>query len=86
MKPKNTTEESLKIPADILLDVFVIVAREGIRHEVTQIIESRSMVILSLYLNDNLLKHQRALQNIQGIIEEYNEYRYLENEEINWKE
>lgn len=84
MKPRNTTEESLKIPVDILLDVLTIVVREGIRHEATQVIESRSMVLLSLYMSD-LMKHQRALQNIQGIIEEYNEYRYSENEELSWR-
>lgn len=83
MKPRNTTDESLKVPVDILLDVLSVVVRESIRHEVTQVIESRSMVVLSLYLNKETQRHQRALQNIQNIIEEYNEYRYSENEEVN---
>ncbi len=86
MKPKNTTEESLKIPSDILLDVLAVIVKETIRHEINQVIESRSMVILSVYLNDGSLKQQRALQNIQSMLEEYNEYRYSENEELDWRD
>jgi len=86
MKPKNTTEESLKIPSDILLDVLAVIVKETIRHEITQVVEGRSMVILSVYLNDGSLKQQRALQNIQSMLEEYNEYRYSENEELDWRD
>ena len=86
MKPRNTIEETLKVPSDVLLDVFTIVAKEKIRHEVRQVIEGRGLVILSLYLNDSQLTQQRALQNIQSIVEEYNEYRYSENEEFNWRD
>ena len=87
MKPRNSNEESLKIPSDILLDVLRVVAKESLSHEVTQVIESRGLVFLSLYLNNNNTpKHQRALQNIQNILEEYNEYRYSENQESNWRD
>lgn len=86
MKPRNTKEESLKIPTDILLDILTAIVKEQIRHEVTDVLESRGMVKISLYLNNDLLKHQRVLQNIQNIIEDYNEYRYSENEELNWRD
>lgn len=86
MKPRNSIEEMLKVPSDILLDVLTIVAKEKIRHEIRQVIEGRGLVILSLYLSDSQLSQQRALQNIQNIIEEYNEYRYSENEEFNWRD
>jgi hypothetical protein len=86
MKPKNTIEESLKVPSDILMDVLAVIVKETIRHEITQVIESRGMVILSVYLNDGSLKQQRALQNIQSMLEEYNEYRYSENEELDWRD
>lgn len=86
MKPRNTKEESLKIPTDILLDVLTVIVKEHIRHEVTDVLESRGIVKVSLYLNNDLLKYQRVLQNIQNIIEEYNEYRYADNEELNWRD
>lgn len=86
MKPRNTKEESLKIPTDILLDVLMIIIKEHILHEVTDVLESRGIVKVSLYLNNDLLKHQRVLQNIQSIIEEYNEYRYADHEELNWRD
>ena len=86
MKPRNTIEESLKIPTDILLDVLAIIVKEHMRHEVTDVLESRGIVKVSLYLNNDLLKHQRILQNIQSIIEEYSEYRYSDIEELNWRD
>ncbi len=86
MKPRNTIEESLKIPTDILLDVLTIIVKEHMRHEVTDVLESRGIVKVSLYLNNDLLKHQRILQNIQSIIEEYSEYRYSDIEELNWRD
>lgn len=85
MKPKNTTEESIKVPSDILLDVLAIIVRERIRHEVTEVIESRNLAVLSVFVNDGSLKQQRALQNIQSLMEEYNEYRYSQNEELDWR-
>ncbi|MBS1652285.1 MAG: hypothetical protein JSU07_09775 [Bacteroidetes bacterium] len=86
MKPRNTKEESLKIPMDILLDVLTIIVKENVRHEVTDVLESRGIAKVSLYLNNDLLKHQRVLNNIQNIIEEYNEYRYSDNEEPSWRD
>ena len=86
MKPRNTQEECIKIPTDILLDVLTIIVKEHIRHEIADVLESRGIVKVSLYLNENLLKHQKVLHNIQSIIDEYNEYRYSETEELNWKD
>ncbi len=86
MKPRNTTEENLKVPLDVLLDILAIVVRENIKHEVTQVIESRSAVLLSVFLSEGSLKQQRAFQNMQNILEEYKEYRWGENEELNWRE
>ena len=86
MKPRNTKEECIKIPTDILLDVLTIIVKEHIRQEIADVLESRGIVKVSLYLNENLLKHQKVLHNIQSIIDEYNEYRYSETEELNWKD
>jgi hypothetical protein len=90
MKPEkplnpNLTEESLCIPVDLLLDILAIVVRESITHEVTQVIENRSLIYLCIYLNPNDRRHQQLLQNIQSILEEYKEYRWEESEQVNWR-
>ena len=90
MKPvkstdQNLTEESVCIPADLLLDIFGIVVKEAITHEITQVIENRSLVYLSIYINPNDIRHQQIFQNIQSILQHYKEYRWEESEQINWR-
>ena len=90
MKPvkltnQDLTEESLCIPSDLLLDIFGIVVKEAITHEVTQVIENRSLVYVSVYVNPNNNRHQQIFQNIQNILQEYKEYRWEESEQLNWR-
>lgn len=90
MKPvkstdQNLTEESVCIPVDLLLDIFGIVVKEAIPHEVTQVIENRSLVYLSIYINPNDIRHQQIFQNIQSILQHYKEYRWEESEQLNWR-
>jgi len=86
MKPRNTTEEILKVPADVLLDILGIIVKESLKHEITQVIESRSIVVVAVFFDNGTLKQQRILQNIQNILEEYREYRWSNSEDINWRE
>ena len=90
MKPDKTlypnlTEESLCIPTDVLVDILTIIVKESILHEVTQVIENRSLIYLSIYMNPNDRRHQQILQNINNILQEYKEYRWEESEQINWR-
>ena len=90
MKPvkstdQNLTEESVCIPVDLLLGIFGIVVKEAITHEVTQVIENRSLVYLSIYINPNDIRHQQIFQNIQSILQHYREYRWEESEQLNWR-
>lgn len=86
MKPRNTKEEIIKVPVDILLDVLTVIVKERLRHEISQVYGNRGIVEISLYLSNDISKHEKVLDNIQNLLEEYNEYRYLQNEELNWKE
>lgn len=86
MKPKNTTEETFKIPFDVLLDVLGIIVKARLKHEVVQVQESRSIVVVTFFLDKGLEKHQQAMQSITDILEEYHEYRWSDHEEINWRE
>jgi hypothetical protein len=90
MKPdksinQHLTEESVCVPLDLLLDILGIIVKENITHEVTQVIENRSLVYLSIYINPKDIRHQHLFQNIQNIMEEYNAYRWKESEKFNWR-
>lgn len=81
----DLTEESLCIPCDLLIDIFGIVVKETITHKVTQVIENRSLVYVSIYVNHSNIRHQQVLQNIQNLLQEYKEYRWEESEQLNWR-
>ena len=81
----NLTEESLCIPSDLLIDIFGIVVKEAITHEVTQVIENKSLLYVSLYINHSNIRHKQILQNIQSLLKEYKEYRWEESEQLNWR-
>ena len=81
----DLTEENLCIPSDLLIDIFGIVVKEAIVHEVTQVIENRSILYLSLFIKHGNIRHQQLLQNIQHLLQEYKEYRWEESEQLNWR-
>jgi hypothetical protein len=81
----NLTEESLCIPTEVLVDILTIIVKESIPHEVTQVIENRSLIYLCIYINPNDRRNQQILQNIHNILQEYKEYRWEESEQINWR-
>lgn len=82
----NQTEENLCIPLDLVVDIFGIIVRESIPHEVTEVVESRSLMYVSLYLHKSHNRHEPALQNIQRLLKEYKNYRWDEREHLNWRE
>lgn len=79
-------EETLKIPSDILLDVLGIIVREQLKHEVIQIINSRSLIVLVVSYNTTETKVRKSISLIQNLISDYWHYRSSENETINWRE
>jgi uncharacterized FlgJ-related protein len=86
MKEEEISEETLKIPHDMSIDIFAIIVKEGLKHEILEVIENRSLIIMAVQYNKNQPRHQNVRQNIQDLLKEYHEYRWEENEELNWKE
>jgi hypothetical protein len=82
---KDLNEESLSIPADMLLDVLAIIVTEGLRHEITQVITNRSIVNLLVYIQPTEKRQHQALQNIKDLLQEYNDYRWEETNDTNWR-
>lgn len=82
---KEITEEVLKIPADMLMEILNIIVKEGLKHEVIQIVQNRSLAILSVYYDKSVARAQKVMYNIQNILLDYQHYRTWENEELNWR-
>lgn len=86
MKDDELIRENLKIPADVLVDIFALIVREGFKHEVFQVIENRSLVHLTLFCDPKNRKQEMTLKSIKQILEFYDDYRISENEELDWRE
>lgn len=68
------------------IDVFKIIAKESIKHEVAQVDESRGLLMVNVFPTKNSERHKEALQNIQELLLDYQEYRFSENAELDWRD
>ena len=83
---KNIAEESLKIPIDMMMDILTIIVKEELKHEIINVVPNRSMVVMELAYERNNQRSEKAIQNIQALLADYQHYRLWEDEEVNWKE
>jgi len=83
---KENTEESIKIPADMMIDIFAILVDENLKHEIIEVLVNRKTVIVAVSYKKDLIKHQKIMQNIQDLLADYEHFRWSENEQTNWRE
>lgn len=87
MNTKNEiTEQSIKVPSDMLIDIFAIILKEDLKYEVVQVLENKAVMILSIEIDGKQSRQVKVMQNIQNQLHAYNDYRYGENESLNWRE
>lgn len=82
---KEIIEETIKIPADMVVDVLAIIVKEKLKNEIIEVIENRSIIVLALSYDKNLTRHQNVLHDIRSMIDDYNNFRNQEVEKINWR-
>ncbi len=82
----DLTEETFKVPLDILLDILTIIVKEGLKHEVIEVFPNRSLVLLAVFYKENSVRGQSVVRNLGNLILDYEHIRHSENEELNWRE
>ena len=82
----NIAEESIKIPLDMMMDILTIIVKEELKHEIINVIPSRSLVTIELAYDRNNQRTEKAIKNIQALLADYQHYRLWEDEEVNWRE
>ncbi|MCC7158553.1 MAG: hypothetical protein IT281_03340 [Ignavibacteria bacterium] len=86
MRNINPTEENIKVPQDMLIDVLSILVKEELKYEITEVLENRASAVIAIEMDQSKPRQIKAVQNIQQILTSYNEYRYSEDETLNWRE
>lgn len=79
-------DNAIKVPVDMSIDVFKVIVKENIKHEVAQVDENRGIILVVLSLDKTSVRHQEALENIRNMVLDYQEYRFGENEELDWRD
>ncbi len=86
MRTKNTDQEVIKVPLDMAMDIISIVVKERLKHDIIQVVESRGLIVIALYFDKGFTKQQSIMQNIKSLLDEYDEFRWSQNEQLNWRE
>ncbi len=86
MKSSNIQDEIIKVPQDMLIDVLAILLKEELNFEITEVLENRASAVMAIQIDSAKSRHNKILQNIQNLLDSYNEFRFSENETLNWRE
>lgn len=86
MRSTDHTDEIIKVPQDMLIDILSILLKEELKYDITEVLESRSIAVIAISIDSNKSRQLKALQNIKELLNAYNEFRYSENETLNWRE
>jgi hypothetical protein len=86
MRNTNLTDEIIKVPQDMLIDILSILLKEELNYEITEVLENRSSAVIAISLDVNKSRQLKVLQNIKELLNAYNEFRHSENETLNWRE
>lgn len=86
MRSTDHTDEIIKVPQDMLIDILSILLKEELKYDITEVLESRSVAVIAISIDSNKSRQLKAIQNIKELLNAYNEFRYSENETLNWRE
>lgn len=83
MEDKNRFR-TLTVPLDVLIDVVSIIKETELKNEITGVNENKSFIELKIEYQNGLGFHQKAIANIESILDDYNHYRF-EEVETDWR-
>ena len=83
MESKNTYK-TFSIPLDVLTDIIKVLLQAELKNEITGANENKNFIDVKVEYQNGLGFHQKAIDNIENILDDYNHYRF-EEEETDWR-
>ena len=77
MNKELNTKEVFVVPLDVLLDVVQIILSNNLKYAIEDMKRAKNAIVLELEFEP---RHDKAQQNIQEILDDYNYYRYGEEQ------
>ena len=85
MENKNTYK-TFSIPLDVLTDIIKVLLQAELKNEITGANENKNFIDVKVEYQNGLGFHQKAIDNIENILDDYNHYRFEEEEEeTDWR-
>lgn len=81
---KRTLTSSHTIPMDVLMDILRILLDNAILWQVEGINEKENSLLIQMSIQPHLLRHRKALNNMQEILSDYG--YYLKGSPVNEEE
>ncbi len=83
MESRNTYK-TFSIPLDVLTDIVKVLLQAELTNEITGANENKNFIDVKVEYQNGLGFHQKAIDNIENILDDYNHYRF-EEEETDWR-
>ncbi len=80
------TDETIKVPQDMILDILSILLKEQLTYEITQVLENHAMAVFVIGIDQGKPRQLKVFQNIQGLLNAYDDFRFSEDEIIDWRD
>ena len=81
----NLEEETIKVPLDMVPDIFGIVVSERLGHELTEASADKWYFKMTVQYDKTDVRQKKAVTDIQKHLDIYYEYRNASNDELNWR-
>lgn len=81
---ETATFKRFIVPLDVLTDIVKVILEMELKNEITAVNENKAFIEIKVEYQNGLGYHQKAIANIESILDDYNHYRF-EEEETDWR-
>ena len=81
----NLEEETIKVPLDMVPDIFSVIVSERLGHELTEASSDRWYFKMTVQHDKTDARQKKAVNDIQRLLDNYYEYRNASHDELNWR-
>ena len=81
----NLEEENIKVPLDMVPDIFNIIVSERLSHEITEASPDKWYFRMALQYDNSEVRSKKAVNDIKALLENYYDYRSASHDELNWR-
>lgn len=81
---ETTTFKRFIVPLDVLTDIVKVILEMELKNEIIAVNENKAFIEIKVEYQNGLGFHQKAIANLESILDDYNHYRF-EEEETDWR-